>query len=87
MKVPDYVERRIVVEIGRQYAYVYMTDGNGKIVPQREESFKQPYRMDRQEAASDAVDLWDLVYDHLNETINFPLPEGGDDESDSEKED
>jgi hypothetical protein len=87
MKVPDYVERRIVVEIGRQYAYVYMTDGNGKIVPQREESFKQPYRMDRQEAASDAVDLWDIIYDHLNETINFPLPEGGDDEPDSEEED
>jgi hypothetical protein len=43
--------------------------------------------MDRQEAASDAVDLWDLVYDHLNETINFPLPEGGDDEPDSEEED
>ena len=82
MKVPDYVERRIVVEIGRQYAYVYMTDGNGKIVPQREESFKQPYRMDRQEAASDAVDLWDIVYDHLNETINFPLPEGGDEPTD-----
>ena len=60
MKVPDYVERRIVVEIGRQYAYVYMTDGNGKLVPQREESFKQPYR---------------------------PLPEGGDDEPDSEEED
>jgi hypothetical protein len=87
MKVPDYVERRIVVEIGRQYAYVYMTDGNGKLLPDREESFKQPYRMDRQEAASDAVDLWDVVYDHLNDTINFPLPEAGDDGPDSEEED
>jgi hypothetical protein len=38
--------------------------------------------MDRQEAASDAVDLWDLVYDHLNETINVPLPEGGDEPTD-----
>jgi hypothetical protein len=87
MKVPDYVERRIVIEIGRQYAYVYMTAGDGKLLPDREESFKQPYRLDRQEAAEEAVDLWDLVYDHLNDTINWPLPEGGDDGPDSEEED
>lgn len=87
MKVPDYVERRIVIEVGRQYAYVYMTTGDGKIIPDREESFKQPYRLDRQEAAEEASDLWDLVYDHLNETINWPLPEGGDDGPDSEEED
>jgi len=87
MKVPDYVERRIVIEVGRQYAYVYMTTGDGKIIPDREESFKQPYRLDRQEAAEESADLWDLVYDHLNETINWPLPEGGDDGPDSEEED
>jgi hypothetical protein len=31
--------------------------------------------------------LWDVVYDHLNDTINFPLPEAGDDGPDSEEED
>ena len=87
MKVPDYVERRIVIEVGRQYAYVYMTTGDGKLIAGREESFKQPYRLDLKEAAEEATDLWDLVYDHLNDTINFPLPEAGDDGPDSEEED
>ncbi len=87
MNLPDYVERRIVVEFGRQYAYVYMTSADGKLIPDREESFKQPYRMDRQEAMEEASDMWDVIYDHLNDTINWPLPEAGDDPSDSGEED
>ena len=80
MPLPDYVERRIVVEFGRQYVYLYMTTGDGKLIADREESFKQPYRVDRQEAASDAVDAWDVLYDHLNEVLNFPLPDSDDEE-------
>ena len=48
--LPDYVERRIVVEFGLQYAYLYITDGNGKLSD--EESFKQPYRLERKECFS-----------------------------------
>lgn len=72
---PDYVERRIVVEFGRQYAYAYLTDGAGKLI--EEEPFKQPFRLDRQEAIEEARDLWDMVYDHLNDTINFPTASEG----------
>ena len=86
MAIPDYVERRIVVEFGRQYVYLYMTTGDGKLLPDLEESFKQPYRVGPKEAADDARDVWDLVYDHLNEVLNFPLPEAGDDESESDDE-
>ncbi len=70
--LPDYVERRIVVEFGRLYAYVYMTTGDGKLIPAMEESFKQPYRLDTKDARDEAEDAWHLIYDHLNETINFP---------------
>lgn len=77
-KIPDYVERRIVVEFGRRYAYVYMTDGNGKLLPEREESFLQPYTLERKEAHEEADDLWQMVYDVLNDTINFATE--GDDE-------
>jgi hypothetical protein len=83
-KLPDYVERRIVVEFGRQYAYVYMTTGDGKLIPDREESFKQPYLMERKEAHDDADDLWQMVYDMLNDTINFPTE--GDDDGDGRPE-
>jgi hypothetical protein len=83
MAIPDYVERRIVVEFGRQYVYLYMTTGDGKLIADREESFKQPYRVDAKEAADDAVDAWDVLYDHLNDLLNWPLQEGGDDEPES----
>ena len=77
MALPDYVERRIVVEFGRQYVYLYMTTGDGKLTADREESFKQPYRVDAKEAAEDAVEAWDVIYDHLNEVLNWPLQEDG----------
>ena len=73
--LPDYVERRIVVEFGLQYAYLYITDGNGKLSD--EESFKQPYRLERKECQEEARDVYDLLYDSLNETINFPTAGSG----------
>ena len=86
MAIPDYVERRIVIEYGRLYAYVYMTTGDGKLIPGREESFKQPYTLERREANEEAVELWDMVYDHLNDTVNAVLQEGPGDDSESEDE-
>lgn len=78
----DYVERRIVVEFGRLYAYAYLTDGNGKLI--EEEPFKQPFRLDRSDAIEEAKELWALVFDHLNDTINFPTASEGDEEAESE---
>lgn len=86
MQTPDYVERRIIVEFGRQYVYLYMTTGDGKLVHGREESFKQPFQLTRPEAVAEATDAWDVLYDHLNDTINFPLPEGGDEAAESNDE-
>lgn len=70
--LPDYVERRIVLEYGRQYAYLYMTTGDGKMISGREESFKQPFRMELKEVREEAGDARDVLYDFLNDTINFP---------------
>lgn len=68
--LPDYVERRIVVEFGLQYVYLYITDGAGKLSD--EESFKQPYRLERKECHAESKDIYDLLYDSLNDIINFP---------------
>jgi hypothetical protein len=76
--LPDYVERRIVLEYGRQYAYVYMTTGDGKMIQGREESFKQPFRLDLREAREEAADAWNVLYDHLNDTINYPTASSDD---------
>ena len=44
MEHKDQVHRRIVVEYGQWYAYLYVTDANGKIL--EEEAWKQPFRLD-----------------------------------------
>ena len=80
------VLRRIVIEYGQQYAYCYMTDGNGKLID--EEVFKQPFRLDRRDAFEEAKDCYDATYDWLNETINItPLQEDAGEQSESDEED
>jgi hypothetical protein len=83
---PDYVHRRIVIEHGRRYVYLYMTTGDGKLIAEREESFSQPFTLELKEAEEEATDVWDLVYDHLNDTCNFPADDDGDDGSDELQE-
>jgi plasmid replication initiation protein len=80
------VIRRIVVEYGQLYAYVYMTDGNGKLID--EEAFKQPFRLDRKDVFEEAKDAYDNMYDWLNDVINVtPLQEDDDEEAESDEED
>jgi hypothetical protein len=73
--MPDYVERRIVVEFGLQYVYLYITDGAGKLSD--EESFKQPYRLERKECHEEATEIYGLLYDSINEAVNFPTAGNG----------
>lgn len=80
------VLRRIVIEYGQLYAYIYLTDGSGKLLD--EEVFKQPFRLDRKDAFEEAKDAYDAAYDWINEIVNVtPLQEDDDDEADSEEED
>lgn len=81
------VLRRIVVEYGQQYVYLYITDGNGKLLD--EEVFKQPWRLDRKDAFEEAKDTYDNTFDWLNDVVNItpPLQEDEDEASDSEQED
>lgn len=64
----DDVYRRVVVEYGLRYVYLYMADHTGKVL--EDESFKQPCRLERKEAAEESREMWDFIYDMLNETIN-----------------
>lgn len=81
----DRVERRIVCEFGRQYAYVYMHDGQGKLLD--EEVFKQPILLERSEAIEEASDAYQMLWQHLSDTIVFSTDElqgEGEDEVDQE---
>ena len=81
------VLRRIVIEYGQQYTYIYMTDGSGKLLD--EEVFKQPFRLERREAFEEAKDAYDATYDWCNEIINVtpPLQDSDDGTPDSGAED
>ena len=80
------VLRRIVIKYGQQYAYVYMTDGSGRLID--EEVFKQPFRLDRKDAFEEAKDAYDNVFDWLNDTVNVtPLQEDVDEAAESDEED
>lgn len=61
------VLRRIVIEYGRQYAYIMFTDPNGRVID--EEVWKQPFRLDTRDALEEAKDCYDLVYSHLQDTV------------------
>ena len=81
------VLRRIVVEYGQLYVYVYMTDGNGQVL--EEEVFKQAWKLDRKDAFSEAKDTYDTIFDWVNEIVNVtpPLQGEDDDEAESDAED
>lgn len=82
----DYVHRRIVVEYGRLYAYVYMTDDNGKVL--EEEAFKQPFKLEFKDVKEEATETWQIIYQHLQDTILwYATARDDDDEAESEEED
>lgn len=79
---PDNIVRRIVVEYGRVYVYAYVTDGGGKMLD--EDVFKQPYRLDKSDAVEEAGELYGIIYDTLNDNINWPSASAGEDDEQSE---
>ena len=66
-KPNDSVYRRIVIEYGQVYAYAYYLNEHGKILA--EECWKQPFRLERRDVQEEAGDTWDLVYQHLQDTV------------------
>lgn len=82
-KEKDEVYRRIVVEYGRWYVYVYVTDSNGKLL--EEESFKQPFRLDWKDSAEEARDCWQFLYQYLQDTVLWYSTARDDDETPDSK--
>lgn len=82
-KTPDTVIRRIVVEYGRWYAYVYVTDANGKVL--EEECFKQPFQLSQREVVEESNDCFQDVYQWLQDTVLW-YATARDDESDDKPE-
>jgi len=85
LREKDAITRRIVVEYGRLYVYAYFTDGNGKVL--EEEVWQQPFRLDTKDANDEAKDIWQFVYQELQDTVLFSTASSEEDESESDEED
>ena len=65
----DSVVRRLVVEYGHWYVYVYLVNDNGKLL--EEEAFKQPFRLERKDVHDEASDCFHQVYQWILDTTVF----------------
>jgi hypothetical protein len=83
----DKVEYRITVEYGREYVYLTLHDADGRLVKEHEESFRQPFLLDRKDALEEAVDCWHSIWQWISDTCVFPLPDPEGDKRDSGEED
>ena len=82
----DQVVRRIVIEYGYLYAYIYKTDHNGKVL--EEEAFKQPFRLERKDVHEEADDCWQQVYQWMQDTVLwYATARDDDEEAQSDEED
>jgi len=62
------VEGKIVIDVSRKYVSIFRCDGEGRVVD--EDHFAHPFRLDRQDAIGEVVDLYAFIYDWLNDTVN-----------------
>ena len=62
------VEAKIVIEVSRKYASIFRCDANGAVLDF--DHFAFDFRLDKQDAVAEVVDLYSMLYDWLNDTIN-----------------
>lgn len=62
------VEGKIVIDVSRKYVSIFRCDGEGKVLD--DDHFAFPFRLDRKDAIEEANDLYAVVFDWLNDTIN-----------------
>lgn len=82
----DILLRRVVMEYGRVYCYVYLADSNGKVL--EEECFEQPFELAQREVAEEAKEAFDQCYQWAQDTILwYATARDEPEESDSEDTD
>lgn len=68
-KEKDIIVRRVVVEYGHWYVYLYITDGNGRVLD--EDTFKQPFRLERKDIDEESKDCYQNTYQWISDITVF----------------
>lgn len=75
---PNPVRGRVILEVTPRHAILYLCDRHGYVTDQ--EIFRYPVVMDNGECSAECRDLFDLLYDAINDVVNAELqdspPEG-----------
>ena len=69
------VEGKIVIDVSRKYVSIFRCDGEGRVID--EDHFAYLFRLDRQDAVAEVVDIYATFYDWLNDTINIDAARDG----------
>lgn len=68
---PNPVRGRVILEVTPRHAILYLCDRAGYVTDQ--EVFRYPDVMTNDECTAECKDLFGLLYDSLNETVNNEL--------------
>lgn len=71
------VEGKVVIDVSRKCVSIFRCDGTGAILDS--DHFAFPHRLDRTDALGEVVDIYAVLYDWLNGTINEVSARGDDD--------
>ena len=79
---PNPVQGRVILEVTSHHAVVYLCDRQGVVLDN--EVFRYPAPLDRDECSEECRDLFDLLYNSLNDTINAELQGDGGEKQESD---
>lgn len=79
---PNPVEGRVILEVTRHHALIYLCDRKGIVVDN--EVFRYPFPLDRDDCQTECRDLFDMLYDALNDVVNAELQGGTGDKPESD---
>ena len=79
---PNPVQGRVILEVTRHHAVIYLCDRQGIVLDN--EVFKYPFPLDKHDCSDECRDLFNILYDALNDVVNAELQGGGGEKPESD---
>jgi hypothetical protein len=76
------VQGRVILEVTSHHAVIYLCDRQGVVLDN--EVFKYPFPLDKHDCSDECRDLFNILYDALNDVVNAELQGGGGEKPESD---